>query len=154
MKEIKEETKREVTDVHTYYEAVDGTRFTDIDECRKYEESVKCIVRAKVNKLIVSKDKDAWELMGGCDDHTVVAFKPSSQEDVDTLKQFLLTECPWYKNENHKELREKKFSIMEKAFSNDDILLFGLNCDDEYYFINSRLNIINNLNNLDKKEDA
>jgi hypothetical protein len=40
---------------------------------------------------------------------------------------------------------------MDTAYKENDILIFGVNCDGEYYFINSRANIIDNLLNL--KED-
>lgn len=152
MKEIREEIKREVTDIHTYYEAADGTRFENQEECKKYEETAKCIIRSKAMKLVVAKNKNAWKLMGGSDDDTVTAFKMEKLEDLDTTKLFWLMECPWYNSEGRKELREQKLSIMDTAYQNGDILLFGQSCDDDYYFINSRQNIIDNLMNLDKEE--
>lgn len=156
MKQIKEEKTREIKETFTYYEALDGTRFTDSDECIKYEETARCVIKSKVMKLIVSKDNDAWELLGGVDDHLIVAFRMRDKEDVDNMKKFFLIEHPYYKDDERAELREKKFSIIDEAFKNKDLLLFGINCDDDYYFINSRLNIIHNLNDLDKPafEDA
>ena len=115
MKEIKEEIKREVTDVNISYEALDGTVFTSEEECLKYEETAKCVIRAKVNKLITSKDKNAWEILGGLDDHTITAFKPTSQEEADLLKQFFISECPWFNGDVHKKIREKRFDILSKG---------------------------------------
>jgi hypothetical protein len=150
MKEIKQ--KSEV--FNTLYEAIDGTVFNSREECEKYELTAKCIIQSKVMSLIVSKDNDAWELLGGLDDHTITAFKMQKIEDVDAMKQFFLIECPWYQSDERAEQREQKFKIIDKAFINEDVILFGQNCDGDYYFINSRQNIINNLNNLDKKDNA
>ena len=152
MKEIKEETKREVIDTHIYYEATDGTKFANSEECKRYEASALGVIRSKATKLIVSENHDAWALLGGFDDNTVTAFKPQNSEDVDTLMQLMLLENPWLTNDIRKELRDKRYSIISDACKNNDLVLFGVNCDNEYYFINSRQNIIDNLMSLDKKE--
>ena len=152
MKEVKEEIKREVVDIHTYYEAIDGSKFTNADACKEYEDTAKCVIKSKVNKLKVGEAADAWDLMGGMDEHEVVALKPTNQTELDNLKQFFLSECPWYISEERKEKREEVFRIMDAAFEAGDAILFGLNCNGEYYFINSRQNIIDNLNNLSAKD--
>lgn len=152
MKTVKEEIKKEIIDVHTFYEAIDGTLFKNQEECKKYEETAKCLIRSKVMPLIVSKGIDAWELMGGVDEHTVTAFKPVTSTDADNLKQFLLIECTWYASDERKSIREKIFSVIDEALKNKDVVLFGQNIDDDYYFIDSRHNIVNRLNNLDREE--
>lgn len=153
MKEVKEEKTCEVKETFTYYEATDGTRFESSEECRKYETSALGVLRAKV-KPIMSEPKDAWTTMGGLDDHQVVAVKMECDEDEDTVLQWLFLECPWYLNDNHKERKEEIVRIIDLALLNKDALIFGLNCENEYYFINSRENIISNLNKLDKKDNA
>jgi hypothetical protein len=42
---------------------------------------------------------------------------------------------------------------MDYAYKQKDALIFGITCEGDYYFINSRQNIVNNLLNLDKKEE-
>jgi hypothetical protein len=59
MKEIREEIKREITDIHTYYEALDGTRFQNPGECQKYEESALGVVRGNIVKLIAGRADNA-----------------------------------------------------------------------------------------------
>ena len=71
--------------------------------------------------------------------------------DIEYVKQFLMIECSWYNNSPVE--RDKIFDIMEKAYDNDDIVLFGINCDGDYYFINSRQTIVDNLVNFGKKEE-
>lgn len=153
MKEITEEIKREVVETHTMYEATDGTRFENQEECKKYEEGALGMLRARV-KPLMSAPKDAWATMGGYDDHQVVTVRIESEADYSLVLQWFFTECPWYLKENdvHKEQKQKIVDTFDKALINKDVLIFGRNCDDDYYFINSRQNIINNINNLDKEE--
>ena len=148
------EVIKERTNVEKYkvYQASDGTEFMNYEECRKYEDSALGVVRGNVAKLIVGRSNDAWELMGGNDDNSVIAIKMNCAADVDLVKQLFLLEHPYYNSDERKEAKQKKFDIIEDAYNNNDVVLFGINCDGDYYFINSRLNIISNLNSLDKKE--
>jgi len=151
MKEvIKERTKVEK---YTVYEAVDGTVFADKEECGKYENSALAVARGKVQPLFVSTNNDAWTLMGGCDDHEIIAVKFEDITEVDTFLQWLYLECPWYLNDIHKERKAEVDSIVRTAYNRNDVILMGKNCEGDYYFINSRQNIIDNLMTLDKKEE-
>lgn len=150
MKEIiKERTKVEK---YTVYQALDGTVFTSQEECRKYEESARSVAKGKVQSLF-GTGKDAWTLMGGCDDHEVVTVKFKTTTNVDNFLQWLYLECPWYLNDIHKERKIEVESIVHTAAEKNDVILMGKNCDGDYYFINSRQNIIDNLMALDKEEE-
>ena len=146
MKEVTKERKS----FYTVYEAVDGTEFYTKEECSIYEDSAKGVIRSKIAKMVEGKG-NAWETLGGYDDHLVVAIKMNRPEDLDTIKQFFLLECPYYNRKDNESIKEAKFNIMDTAYKENDILIFGVNCDGGYYFINSRANIIDNLLNL--KED-
>ena len=156
MKEvIKDKT---IVEHYTVYESFDGEEFSTKQECRKYEESALAVMRGKVARLIVHdtskvSGEDAWTIMGGCDDHDIVAFKLDIIEDADTFLQFLFLECPWYLNESHAERKKEVEDIIIKACKDKDLIIMGKNCDGDYYFINSRQNIIDKLMGLDKKED-
>ena len=151
MKEITKE--RTITEKYTLYEAFDGQEFTDRKECQKYEESALGVARGKVQNLFVSTGNDAWTLMGGCDDNEVVAVKLENSTDIDTFLQWLYLECPWYLDDLRRERKAEVESIVRIAFDRKDVILMGRNCDGDYYFINSRQNIIDNLMALDKKEE-
>lgn len=151
MKEVTKE--RTVTEKYTLYEAFDGQEFTDRKECQKYEESALGVARGKAQNLFVSTGNDAWSLMGGCDDHEVVAIKFWNSTDTDAFLQWLYLECPWYLSDSQKERKAEVEAIVHIAFDRKDIILLGRNCDGDYYFINSRQNIIDNLMALDKKEE-
>jgi hypothetical protein len=156
MKEIiKDKT---IVEHYTVYQATDGTDFNSLEECKKYEESALGVIRSKIAKLIVYDTRkisgeDAWSIMGGCDDHDIVAVKMNTAADLDLVKHWLLLECPYYNSEGRKELKATRFEIFEEAYNNGDVLIFGMNCDNEGYFINSRQNIIDKLNSFDKPKE-
>ena len=145
---MKEVTKEKVQQ-YTMYQAVDGTEFNDKTECQKYEQSAKGVIMARIAKLIVGKG-DAWTLIAGCDDHDVIGIKMQNGRDLEYVKQLFMMECSWYGEVKTEEI----FDIMEKAYDNGDIVLFGINCEGEYYWINSRQNIVDNLMNLGKPSDS
>ena len=156
MKEITKE--RTHVEKYIIYQATDGTEFDSPGECKKYEESALGVIRSKIAKLIVYDTRkisgeDAWSIMGGSNDHDIIAVKMNTPTDLDVVKQWLLLECPYYNNEGREELKAKRFETFEEAYNNGDVLIFGINCDNEGYFINSRQNIIDNLMALDKKEE-
>ena len=153
MEIIKNEIKREVIDVVTVYKAVDGTEFNSQSECELYEKSAKCAVMVKFNKLIVSDNNDAWELMGGLDDSTVFAVKMNSDDDVKTVLQFIYLDNQYLMQkgyENRKAMIDKK---IYDAYESGDLFLFGKNCDDGcWYTIGPRMKFVNNLLNLGKSK--
>ena len=145
---MKEVTKEKVQK-YTVYKALDGTEFDDKAECEKYEKSAKGVIMARIAKLIVGKG-DAWTLLAGDDDHDVIGIKMQTGKDLEYVKQLFTFTCSWYGEVRTAEI----FDIIEKAYDNDDIVLFGINCDGEYYWINSRQNIVDNLMNLGKTSDS
>ena len=144
---MKEVTKEKVQK-YIVYEALDGTEFNDKAECLKYEESAKGVIRARIAKLTVGKANE-WDLLAGIEEHEVIGIKMQTEKDVEYVKQFFMIECSWYGEVRTKEI----FDVIEKAYDNDDIVLFGINCDRDYYWINSRKNIVDNLMNFGKKEE-
>ena len=91
MKEIQKETKQYVT----VYEAVDGTEFTSKEECKKYEESAKCVLMTKYNKLVV-KTCTEYDLFNciGSEDETVDIIKITSLSDIDTILKLIALYYP------------------------------------------------------------
>lgn len=150
MKEITKETSTK----YTVYQAVDGTEFTQKEECVKYENSALGVLRGKIKRLTICEPQDAWILMGGYDDHQVIAVKPQTEVDVDTILQWYYLEHPYILEDFRKAERERLEKVIMEAWENSDIVLFGINCEKEYYFINSRQNIINNLTSLTQKDSS
>lgn len=146
MKEIKEEIiKKEYV---TRWEAVDGTVFESKEQCKIYDGSAKAIILGRLKKLQVCEKESAWDLMGGDEEHPVVGFKATTEKERDIIMQFIHSEMTWLRDERILQIE----GIVDNALENNDIILFGRNCDGDYYFINSRMNIVNNLMGLDKVE--
>lgn len=148
MKEIEKERMVK----YTAWQAVDGTEFNSKEECQKYEESAKGVLRERFMKLVVAED-DAWELLCGYDDNTVYAVKLSSTADVETLMQLYILENPHITGDSFKDHLAKYTAMANAAKCNDDLLLMGENCDGDLYFMNTRNAIVDKLNNLGKEEE-
>ena len=151
MKEITKE--RTVTEMYTVYEAVDGTQFDFKEDCEKYDNSAKGVLRGKLKALIVNNEYNGWDLMGGNEDNTIIAVKVPTEVDIDVIFQNYYLDHPWILMEEHQERRAKLIITVNQAYREQDVILFGFNCDDELYLIDTRNNIINRLNKLDKKEE-
>ena len=145
---MKEEIKEE-TVVHKYsiFVATDGTTFDCKEECEKYEKSALGVLRSRASKLIVGKN-DAWSLLGGDEYTEVSAYKISNEVERNTFLQYLFLECDWYTEERKAQIE----SIVDEAAMYQDVVLTGRSEGGDMYFINSRHNLINNLNNLTKDE--
>ena len=150
MKEIKKE--KTTTQTYFEYEAIDGTIFNDIEECRSYENTARCVLKAKVKRLIVTKEHNAWNLMGGMDDIGVIGIKFNCDDDVKDFLQYYCLENTYYMKVENKDKLLKISNQCYDARKNNDILLVGINCEEEYYIINTVGNIIKNLQNIEDKQ--
>lgn len=149
MKEVTKE--RTHVEKYSVYEATDGTQFDFKEDCEKYEKSALGVLRGRLQKLIVGRAENAWELLGGSDEDEVIAVKPEKETDIDLILHWYYLENPHYLNDNCKKYKDELEHIVTTAYNTKDIILFGLNVDGNFYIINSRQNIINNLNTIDKK---
>ena len=150
MKEVtKERTKVEK---YTVYEAVDGTEFNTREECQEYDNSAKGVLRGKLKNLIVNDKYNGWDLMGGNEDNAIIAVKVPTEADIDIVLQNYYLDNPWILQDGREELRNELILAVNQAYREQDVILFGINCDADLYCIDTRKNIIDRLNKLDKKE--
>ena len=149
MKEIKKEIIRK--DYTYQYESFDGNLWDTKEECEKYEKSAEGILKLKFQDLIVDK-QNAWDLMRGYKDNDVIGVKLTKEEDKDTVLQLYLFLNPHLLNdsERYKEYLEQYKSYINEAYENKDLLLMGINCEGDYYFIGPRNKFIDNLKNFGK----
>jgi hypothetical protein len=146
MKEIiKERTKVEK---YTVYQAVDGTEFDFKEDCERYDNSAQGVLRGKLKSLIVNDEWNGWDLMGGNEDNQVIAVAVPHESDIDIILQNYYCDHPWILQDSNVAMKEKLVAAVNQAYKDQDVILFGINCDGDYYFINSRQNIIDNLNVL------
>lgn len=127
------------------YEAIDGEVFDDKEQCKIYEKSALCLVRSRISKCKIGTTHDAWKLMGGYDDHLVQAYKVTTEKEADYFMQWVFSLHSWWSEEQN----QKFIDDIQKALETGDVILMGINCDDEPYYINTRQNIINQLKDLD-----
>ena len=150
MKEVtKERTKVEK---YTVYEAVDGTEFNTREECQEYDNSAKGVLRGKLKDLIVNDKYNGWDLMGGNEDNAIIAVKVPTEADIDIVLQNYYLDNPWILQDGREEFRNELILAVNQAYREQDVILFGINCDADLYCIDTRKNIIDRLNKLDKKE--
>ena len=137
---------------YTVYQAVDGTEFREKEECIKYDNSARGILRGSLKPLIVNDKWNGWDLMGGNEDNQVIAVKVPYESSIDIVLQNYYLDHPWILQETHTSMKEKLVNAVNQAYKEQDVVLFGINCDDELYLIDTRYNIIDRLNKLDKEE--
>ena len=150
MKEIKKE--RTVYDI--YYEAVDGTQFNSKEECQKYENTAKAVLRERFKKLVL-KATTEYSFFGiGSDDDKLFIVKMETEADRDTVLQLYYNDNSWVLNGDAMSisLKERAFNMVTKAFTENDILFVGENYDGDIYLINTRAAFIEKLHNIDHKE--
>lgn len=148
MKQITKEKKS----TYTVYVAVDGTEFDSAEECLQYEKSALGMLKAKLKKYIVweGNEYDLWR--NDTEDNTI-AVELKKQEAVDTLLHIYYLQHSYLLLNEYKNRREKFESLVDETFKNKDLLILGINCDNEYYYIDSRNNIVNRLLNLEKTNE-
>ena len=151
MKEItKERTKVERYEI---YQAVDGTEFNTQQDCINYEASAKGVLRGRLKEFIVNDQYDCWDLMGGNEDNQCLAIVVPTEEAKDIILQNYYLDQSWILESSTPTHKERIDKAVQQAYENNDVILFGLNCDDDLYLIDTRMNIINRLYSLDKKEE-
>ena len=148
MKENK--VARTVYDIH--YEATDGTKFVNREECEKYEQTAKAIIRTRFLKLVVNEGTEYHYFNVGSDDDSVYAVKLNSREDADTVLAYYYITNPSVLEENNIYYKERAVEYVETALKEQDIIFIGENYDGDIYIINTRNNIIKGLQNIDQSK--
>ena len=143
---------KERIEKYKVYEAVDGTQFDLKEECEKYDNSAQGVIRGKLKPLIVNDKWNAWDLMGGNEDNQVIAVRVPYESSIDIVLQNYYFDNPWILREDSTPMKERLVNAVNQAYKEQDVILFGINWNDELYLIDTRNNIIDRLNKLDKEE--
>ena len=144
---------KEKTTTYSVYVATDGTEFDNAEECLQYEKSALGMLNAKLKKYIVWEGNE-YDLWRNDTEYNTIAVELKTQEAVDTLLHIYYLQHSYLLLDEHKNRREVFESLIDETYENKDLLILGINCDNEYYYIDSRNNIVNRLLNLDKKDDS
>lgn len=133
------------------WEAIDGTQFTNEEECRKYESSARMVLWKRFNDCVIHTDTEYDLLNVGSDECTVYAVKMPTTRERDCVAQLWALDNSWAINKEDSSYRDEAFSYIDQAYKQEDVLLVGENCDGEIYIIGTRQTIIERLVNLDEK---
>lgn len=74
------------------YEAIDGTLFDNKDECQIYENTARCALLSKYNKLIIKSitEYDLFEI--GSEESVIDLIKIIHKSDITTIIQLVILE--------------------------------------------------------------
>lgn len=146
MKEIEKEKK--VTTYEIYYQATDGTEFTDPEECRKYEESAKGVLKARLKEITLYSMSESALFDTGSDEFTIHGIKMKVKEHADLVLQSYLISNGWIlREDNHSKYIDKAKQTIQKALDNDDVLLLGENYEGDLYIVGVAKDIVDRLYN-------
>lgn len=144
MKEAQKEIKKHIT----IYEAIDGTEFKSKEECIKYEESAKCVLMAKYNKLVIKSDT-MWNFFNvGSDEETVDIVKLNGIPDIDVILKLIALNSP-VQAASHPEWLQEKEDILAKAIKEDSPVVIGRGYEGDCFYIYFTIfDLIEKLNSL------
>ena len=146
MKQIED---KQVT-IITKYEAIDGTIFLNKEECKKYEDTAKCVLLSRYNKLDKVSNSEYGFFNTGSEDYGMDAVKISSVEDIDLLLQLFKLFNP------HSEAYiDEKRKMLDKVLEEHDAIFINRGDDcSECFWINFPLSELHNkLNSLFNETD-
>lgn len=129
------------------YEAVDGTRFDSKEECLRYENSAKGVLKARFMKLVEYSDSEYNILGAGSDDNTLYGVKLKKEKDKDTVLQLYLLDSPHLLKEKDNKWVNRAKDLIEFAYKEKDILLVGENYEGDFFIVDCCKNIVDRLYN-------
>ena len=145
MKEV--EFKKETIEYIKKYVAYDEEVFDSKEECQKYENSAKCILKHRFKQHVINDTFNEWDLLStGDSDHLIDIVEIPDDDAIKDIVQYY-SFCHSYMTE---ECLEKFTSKVKKAYNEEELLIFGYNYENDLYFIDSRNNIVSRLNNISR----
>ena len=152
MKEIKQ------TYQVTKYQAEDGTIFDTKEECKKYDESAKCVLLGKYNDLVI-RQTDCYNLcdpFGGSEEYGVDVVKVNSKEDVDLILQLVYFYRPYLHEEDKHEREIEITKIVNSALTSDSHILFigrGYPGDEDFCVLATKESLIDTIEKYCKEDN-
>lgn len=136
MKEVQKEIKQHIT----VYEAIDGTEFNSKEECKKYEESAKCVLIAKYNKLVVRSASEFDIFNIGSEEETINIIKINSLSDIDTILKLIALHSPTV-SRNPEWLQERE-SRLTDAYNSNSLVVIGRGYEGDCFYLSTTFNEI------------
>ena len=129
------------------YEAMDGTQFINREECKKYEESARCMLLTKYKPLVINTLSEYDINNCGSEEYMLDIVKITRKEDIDIIMQLYALYNSHY---SYRQYDAKYRDMCTKALvENDYIFIARESCDDDIFCIQySRNELIANLNSI------
>ena len=144
MKEI----TREVKSTYIVYQAPDGTEFNSKEECKKYEDTAKCLLLTKYRPLVKKTVAEIDVFNTGSDEYMVDILQCLRDEaDIDVLIQLhrLYNGSRTNNDDFYNNLRSK----LKKCFEDKDIIIMGRGTEydgyDQFFIITTLQEISNKI---------
>lgn len=144
MKEIIRETKS----TYIIYQAIDGAEFNSKEECKKYEDTAKCMLLTRYRPLVKKTVSEIDVFNTGSDEYMVDILQCLRDEaDIDVLIQLhrLYNSSRNNNDDFYNNLRSK----LEKCFEDKDIIIIGRGTSydnyDNFYVLTTLQEISNNI---------
>ena len=127
---------KEVKNTYTVYQASDGTEFNSVEECKKYEDTAKCLLLTKYRPLVKKTVTEIEVFNTGSDEYMVDILQCLRDEaDIDILIQL------------HRLYNSSR--KINDDFYNKDIILIGRGTSydnyDNFYVLTTLQEISNNI---------
>lgn len=139
------ETKiKEVIETKTYelYIASDGTEFTNIEECKRYEDTAKCVLLSKYKNWVIKSTNELEIFDAGCEESYIDIIRVS-EDNIDTILQ--LTKLLGYTNE---ERLQKDRARLESFIGELVLIGRGDTYEENFWIKNSLKFYVDKLTNL------
>lgn len=151
MKEVK--TERKVYDIH--YEAIDGTLFTNREECEAYEGSARLVLKERFSKLVVDTSTEYDLFSAGSSEEDVYVVKVSSTNDINLVLQYYILTNSWVQDsDTGKEMIKELSEKLEEALAKDEVIFIGENYEGDLYLIDNLSGIMSKLSKFIKPKKA
>lgn len=134
MKEI----KKEVSHTVTTYEAVDGTPFTNKEECEKYEQTAKCVLQQRYKPLVVKTVTEYDIFACGSEDCVVDIIKLTEAKDIDTVIQLYRLRNSHLERPEYKKWIDEAHKKLSAALQGSGFAFIGRGCDDGFWVLGSQ----------------
>ena len=118
MKELIRETKS----TYIIYQASDGTEFNNKEECKKYEDTAKCLLLTKYRPLVKKTVAEIDVFNTGSDEYMVDILYPlTAESDINILIQL----CRLYNGKRQNDYYDNVRNKLEECLKTKDTILIG-----------------------------
>ena len=145
--------KKEKITTYEVYSAMDGTEFNTIEECRKYENSAKCVLLAKYKECcdVITSSEEELFYVGSCD-NIIDVVKMNKPEAITVILQLISIHNPHSRQED----LDSRLKMLQEYYEKGSIFFISKGYDDNSEFwllkydLEDRFNHITKMCNLGK----